>query len=253
MTVKDFLFSVYTRLFRMYAKIHNQVPPSLKLNYAHDGLYTIHNADFMKELSFKHAYERAKETGSWGGLNIEWRVHICLWLASQGARLEGDFVECGTNRGGTATAILTYLADDRNFQKKTFYCFDTFAGLPEKYSSDKERKNTLGQYSDCFADVQKHFSDFPQVKLIKGAIPETLDHFVPGKIAFLHIDMNSVIPEIAAVRHFWPYLVSGAYMLLDDFAWDVCNEQREAFIDFARTQKVEILWLPTGQGLIQKP
>jgi len=249
--IKNFLLYLHNKLF--YICIKYQVPTSLKLNYVHDGLYTTHNADFLNDVRFKHAYEKARNTRSWGGADIEWRVHVCLWLAVQAARLEGDFVECGTNRGGTATAILTYLSDDKNFQKKTFYCFDTFAGLPEKYSSEIERKNTLGQYSDCFKEVQKHFSDFPQVKIIKGPIPETLDCFTPGKIAFLHIDMNSVIPEIAAARHFWPYLVSGAYMLLDDFAWAVCNEQREAFIDFARTQKVEILWLPTGQGLIQKP
>jgi O-methyltransferase len=238
---------------RVYSKVYKQVPPSLKLNYSRDGLYTIHNVDFINDSRFKHAYERAKDTGSWGSANIEWRVHVCLWLASQGTRLDGDFIECGTNRGGTATAILTYLAEDPNFQKKIFYCFDTFEGLSEKYSSEAERKNTLGHYRDCFADVQRHFSNYPQVKLIKGAIPDTLDNFIPGQIAFLHIDMNSAIPEISAARYFWPYLVSGAYMLLDDFAWEVCKEQREVFIDFAKAHNIEILWLPTGQGLIQKP
>lgn len=249
--IKNLFLYFYDRLFRICVK--EQMPAFQRLNYSHDGLFTIHNADFMNDVRFKHAYKKGRDTGSWGGLDIEWRVHICLWLASQATRLEGDFVECGTNRGGTATAILTYLENNPNFQRKTFYCFDTFAGLPEKYSSEKERENTRGQYSNCFEYVQKHFSNFPQVKLIQGAIPETLDHFPPGKIAFLHIDMNSVIPEIAAARYFWPYLVSGAYMLIDDFAWEVCKEQREAFIDFARAQKVEILWLPTGQGLIQKP
>ena len=70
----------------------------------------------MNDSRFKQAYEKAKETESWGGADIEWRIHVCLWVAAQGARLEGDFVECGTNRGGTATAIMTYLADDPNFR-----------------------------------------------------------------------------------------------------------------------------------------
>ena len=244
---------VLARVLRALLKIDDQVPLSLRFNYARDGLFTIHNTDFMNDLRFRQAYGKAKETGSWGGADIEWRVHVCLWLASQGAKLDGDFVECGTNRGGTATAILTYLAENQNFQKKTFYCLDTFEGLSAKYSSEAEIKNTSGHYKDCFPEVQKHFSNYPRVKLIQGVIPDVLDHFTPGKIAFLHIDLNSTIPEIAAAKYFWPHLVSGSYMLLDDFAWEVCREQREAFIDFAKTKQVEILWLPTGQGLIQKP
>ncbi|CAG0963091.1 8-demethyl-8-(2, 3-dimethoxy-alpha-L-rhamnosyl)-tetracenomycin-C 4'-O-methyltransferase [Methylophilaceae bacterium] len=243
----------YTRLLGGYRKLFSQMPTKLKLNYSQDGLYTIHNTSFIEDSKFKHAYDMAKATGSWGGADVEWRVHISLWLSLQAARLEGDFVECGTNRGGIATAILTYLAESANFQSKTFYCFDTFEGLSKKYSSVSEYENTLGHYSDCFADVQKHFAKYPQVKLIKGAIPETLVDFKCSKVAFIHIDMNCAIPEIAAAEFFWPYLVSGGYMLLDDFAWEACGEQRQAFVEFAKKHQIEILWIPTGQGLIQKP
>lgn len=246
MNYKNFLCSIYSR-------IRKWISPLYGLNYAHDGLWTIHNTDFMNSPKFTVAYLAGKATSSWGGADIQWRVHLSLWLCVQSARLEGDFVECGTNRGGMATSILTYLADKAEFQQKRFYCFDTFEGLSEKYSTQTEYANTLGHYSNCFADVQKHFSRFPQVTLIKGAIPESLEDFQCDKVAFIHIDMNSAVPELAAAEFFWPHLVSGAYMLLDDFAWEACKSQREAFIEFARKHQVEILWLPTGQGLIQKP
>jgi O-methyltransferase len=240
-------------LLRIYNKVFKTQKSELNLNYSNDGLFTVHNADFMYNTAFKVAYTAAKATNSWGDANIEWRVHVGLWVALQAARLEGDFVECGTNRGGMATAILTYLAGNNNFQKKKFYCFDTFQGLSEKYSTAEEYQHMVGQYSDCFSEVKTHFDQFPQVTLIKGVVPETLSQFNPAKIAFLHIDMNSAIPEIAAAEFFWPQLVSGAYMLLDDFAWEACKNQRDTFIEFAKQNKVEILWLPTGQGLIQKP
>lgn len=240
-------------LLRIYTKVFNRLLPKVELSYSRDGLYTIHNADFMDNSAFKTAYAEGKATNSWGAANIEWRVHVGLWLAAQAARLEGDFVECGTNRGGMASAILVYLAKNANFQSKKFFCFDTFQGLSENYSTAEEYQQVAGHYSDCYAEVKAHFDQFPQVTLIKGAIPETLNQFKLTKIAFLHIDMNSAVPEIAAAEYFWPQLVSGAYMLLDDFAWEVCKDQRDAFIDFAKQNNVEVLWLPTGQGLIQKP
>lgn len=224
-----------------------------KFTYARDGLHTYHNADFINNPRFSEAYNKGKQTGSWGKSNIEWRVHVCLWLTSQAVKLDGDFVECGTNLGGMATSILEYHKQDINFQKKRFFCFDTFNGLSEKYASSQEISNTSDSYFDCFELVQKHFSQYPQVTLVRGAVPDTLKEFTGENLAFIHIDMNSAIPEIAAAEYFWPYLVEGGYMLLDDFAWQICKAQRDVFIQFAQRHQIEILWLPTGQGLIQKP
>jgi len=69
----------------------------------------------------------------------------------------------------------------------------------------------------------------------------------------LHIDMNCTLPEIAAAEYFWDRLVSGAAMLLDDYGHGGHEEQKYAFDGFAKRKGVEILSLPTGQGLIIKP
>lgn len=91
------------------------------------------------------------------------------------------------------------------------------------------------------------------MKFIKGAIPETLPQVDSDKIAYLHIDMNCVEPEIAAVEYFWDKLVSGAIVVLDDYGHAGHEEQRYAFNDFVKRKNVPILCLPTGQGLIIKP
>jgi hypothetical protein len=213
----------------------------------------VHNTDFLTLPRFQNAYRSGKLTGSWGTVDLEWRVHVCVWLAKQAARLDGDFVECGTNRGGTATAVLEYLADDPHFEGKRFICFDTFEGLSSSHSSTSELAHYDGLYQDCFADVLLHFERYPQVELVRGPIPDTLHEYPCTPIAFIHIDLNSAAPEAAAAEFFWPHLVPGAYMLLDDFAWQASVGQREMFKEFAAARDVEILWLPTGQGLIQKP
>ncbi|MCX6466256.1 MAG: alpha/beta hydrolase, partial [Pseudonocardiales bacterium] len=60
------------------------------------------------------------------------------FVAAFAARLRGDFVECGVNWGFLSSAIMHYLDWDRH--GKTFYLFDTFAGLDPKIVSETERR-----------------------------------------------------------------------------------------------------------------
>lgn len=76
---------------------------------------------------------------------------------------------------------------------------------------------------------------------------------VSSKIAYLYIDMNYVIPEIAAAEYFWDKLVPGAAIMIDDYGHAGHEEQKCAFGDFAKRKNVLLLCLPTGQGLIIKP
>ena len=57
-----------------------------------------------------------------------------------------------------------------------------------------------------------------------------------------------------AAEHFWPRLVSGAVIVLDDYGYsDDYLRQKRAFDAFAGKNGVQVLLLPTGQGLIFKP
>ncbi len=66
--------------------------------YNQDGLATRHNADFMRDPRFLEAYRAGLENAP-AGTQLEWRVHVALWCATQALRLEGDFVECGVHTG----------------------------------------------------------------------------------------------------------------------------------------------------------
>jgi hypothetical protein len=70
------------------------------LTYNQDGLATVHNCDFLNDPLFQEAYRLGEQTGSWSNPRIHWRVHVLCWAADIASRLEGDFVECGVNRGG---------------------------------------------------------------------------------------------------------------------------------------------------------
>lgn len=189
------------------------------LTYNQDGLASRHNCDFINDVHFANAYAAGKSTGSWGGSEVHWRAHVICWAAQKGMSIEGDFVECGVNKGGLASVVLNYTELYKTTRK--FYLLDTYNGLVERYLSEEEKKQgvTAGGYEECFDAVKRTFSDFPNVVLVKGAVPETLIEVKANKIAFLSIDMNCVVPEIAAAEYFWNRLSSGAIIVLDDYGW----------------------------------
>lgn len=234
-------------------KIKKTLKPKPKITYNQDGLITVHNNSFMIEPDFIKAESAGAATGSWA--NIHWRVHTILWAATHCKNIEGDFVECGTNKGGYAKAICEYL--DFATVNKLFYLLDTFEGLDltqltaeEKAAGKKEYFETA--YTDCYEQVKKTFSSQSNVKLIKGAVPGTLSQVASEKIAFLSIDMNNVTPEIAALDYFWDKLSKGGMIVLDDYAYVTYEFQYRAHNKWAKQKGVSILSLPTGQGLIVK-
>ena len=221
--------------------------------YCQDGLTSVHNIDHLKDELFVQSYELAKKRGGVG--NIEYRAYIACWAAKKGVSLEGDFVECGVNKGTFSRTIINYVGFE-NLNKK-FYLLDTFAGFDYRYVSEKERATVAHEerYNkrDIYEYVKETFQEFPNVEIIRGPVPDTLPRVKSDKVSYLSIDMNCTQPEMAAAEFFWDKLVSGAVIVLDDYAWPSHIEQRQAFNEFAKRKKVQVLALPTGQGLIFKP
>lgn len=224
-----------------------------------DGLASVHNHDFMRDPVYVEAYKRGIQAV---GTDYKWywRVHVGLWAATVGAHLDGDFVECGTNKGFLASSIMQKLNWDR--LGKTFWLMDTFAGLDARYVTEQEvalgalERNKKHMEDGFFAigveSVRANFSEWKNVEIVVGSIPETLPTVRSEKIAFMHIDMNCAPPEIAALRWFWPRLSTGAPVLLDDYAYKGFETQKAAMDALGKELNFEVLSLPTGQGLIIK-
>jgi hypothetical protein len=227
--------------------------------YDQDGLRSIHNHDFMTEPSFCKAYERGCRAAS--DYKWHWRVHIGLWAAFTGSKLAGDFVECGVNRGFLSSAIMEFL--DWDSLNRTFYLLDTFEGLDLRHVSQEDcqydaiKRNEshlkTGFYIRGVESVEANFSQWKNIRIIKGSIPETLNQVATRNVAYLHLDMNCSPPEVAAMNFFWDRLLPGAVVLLDDYAYRGYESQKHAMDAFAEERHVLIVSLPTGQGLLMKP
>lgn len=233
--VVRYLYDIYLMLFRR--------------TFFGGRMATCHNADFQKEDRFKAAFARAMERGN---LGYAWNTKLACWAAQQALKLEGDFVECGTNRGSLNAAILEYVDWLSQKNDRRFYMFDTFSGLVDSMVSDADMGAYNYRYVPCYEETRDYFAKYPGVTLVQGVVPESLSTVKIDKVAYLSIDMNCAAPEKAALEYFWPRLVSGGVILLDDYGWRGYENQKRVHDDFARSVGHEVLPLPTGQGLIIK-
>jgi hypothetical protein len=236
-------------------------PFSMNCDYRGDGFGTKgKSTKFLEDDRFASAwdataYEIKRMTGE-KAPDVRWRAHIALWAAQNGLSREGDFVECGVHTGIFSGVICRAL--DWSKQDRHFWLFDTWSGVPvtglnsdeaavaKSYNKDYHRR-------DIFDDVQKAFKSFPNCSLVRGELPGTLEKADIKKIAYLSVDLNNATYEKACIDALWPKLVSGAIVVLDDYAFTKCRLQQDMWDEFARSHSVSVASLPTGQGIILKP
>ena len=222
--------------------------------YAQDNLITLQKSvGFFQDKQFlaaftQHAHRLQEKS-------LGWRLHTLTWAAKHCLEVPGDFIECGVYRGFSFAVVTTYVGFEN--VDKTLYLYDTFEGIPEEYNSEN-RSNAVyekenAQYKDAiYKHVQKKFEKYPNVKLVKGIVPDTFKEACPEKIAFLHIDMNSSKSEIAALEVLFDKVTPGGMIVFDDYGWSGYMKQKIAEDAFIKERDHDILELPTGQGLLIK-
>lgn len=231
-----------------------------KPDWAGDGIAVRgRNLGFMVDNKFQEAVAFA-EDGNVEGWNkagvvpkIHWRIHTCIWAATNGLNLEGDFVECGVHTGILSMALCHYL--DFSKVNKKIYLFDTYEGIPIEGLEGEEKNFSSkmnGLYSDVYELAKRNFSQFPNAVLVKGVLPDSLNNVEITKIAYLSIDLNNAKYEKEVIEVLWNKLVAGALIVLDDYAFNGHEAQYKMWNDFASSKNKMVLTLPTGQGVLQK-
>ena len=249
---------VFDRVLRELIKPHHQSV------FWGDRLLTLDKSvGFRDEISFDAALKQADSST---GANqyaspdgVSWRYHTLIWSARSCLALPGDFVECGVYRGDMTWMITENV--DLAGAGKNFYIYDTFSGLDAKYSSKDDFPEAPEFYSfanreysatDIEEYVRQRFKNKSFVIVTKGVVPDILQKISPDRISFLHVDMNSPGPEIAALEILFDRISPGGIVVFDDYGWKLFRKQKEAADRFMASRGHVILELPTGQGLTVK-
>lgn len=197
------------------------------------------NLGFLDDPQFRKAWDAHAKTQSERG--IIWRTHVVVWAARQAARLDGGFIECGCYKGTTARIV----ADAVDLGGRDFYLYDLF-----------EHETSMAHHAmpehgpELFAYVQGRFVEDPNIRVIRGYVPESFSQGVPDRIAFAHIDMNNAPAEIAALDAIEHRLLPGAMIVLDDFGAIPYRPQHVEETKWFAERGRFVLELPTSQGLV---
>lgn len=148
--------------------------------------------------------------------------------------VEGDFVECGVWRGGSAMLIAMCLGM-KNVNDRKIFLYDTFSGMtkPGEYDVDllgnkainrfqKEStgRNTSSWSNASCAEVKDNIckTNFPieNVVFVEGEVENTIPGIVPKQISLLRLDTDWYKSTKHELTHLYPLLSNNGVLILDD-------------------------------------
>lgn len=169
--------------------------------------------------------------------------------------LDGDVVECGVWRGGSAKLLREEIVRSRTGKK--LYLFDSFEGMAA-VNSEQDRHN-VGDFQDTSLEHVQSFvagrsGDDPKgVALFrKGWIPDTFVGLEKLKICFAHIDLDLYQSILDALEFIYPRLPSQGVIVFDDYGFASCPGARRAVDEFFTDKPETPFVLDTAQAIIIK-
>ncbi len=165
-------------------------------------------------------------------------------------KIEGDIVECGVFRGGSAMMIAYSMMHFETLEKKKLWLYDTFDGManPSKFDTNilnqnaivelnknkkSENKKDIWAYS-TLDYVKQNMSrtgiNLNNVIYVKGLVEETLLNKHPKKISLLRLDTDFYESTKAELEKLYPCLQEGGVIIIDDYGhWKGCKKAVDEF------------------------
>lgn len=154
---------------------------------------------------------------------------LCRHLRRQA--IDGDIVQCGVWKGGSATVMAHATKANRHL-----WLYDSFEQtLPTPTPKDRRKpKRFVDKLKASPDDVYEVMSlvgiSRSRYTIRQGWFEDTFKMELPNQVALLHCDCDWYESVILTLETFYPLMPKGGIIVLDDYnAWVGC---REAFFDF---------------------
>lgn len=152
-------------------------------------------------------------------------------LARQAARLDGELIELGVYRGGSAAAVAWTL--ERAGLRRALHLCDTFAGLPAPQEWELHR---VGDFEDTAQEavenaLRRLLPEYP-FEMHAGLFAETLPGLAEKKFCFAHVDADLYESVREACAFVYPRMTRGGFMVFDDYGAPTCPGAKRAVDEF---------------------
>lgn len=166
--------------------------------------------------------------------------------------LPGDLAECGCYVGTAAF----FMAQASKHGK--LYLFDSFQGLSDPDETDKNidvdvMPWSAGDLRTTEATLRSNLSRYDSVVVFPGWIPERFMEVANHQFRVVHVDVDLYQPTRDSLEFFYPRLVKGGVIVMDDYGFKTCPGATRAAEELASANNIQVLHLATGQGVITRP
>lgn len=178
------------------------------------------------------------------GLRRLEHLQVCLEDVIR-EQVPGDVIEAGVWRGGASIFMKAVLESHQQTDRKLWLA-DNFGGFPQadlaQYPQDVEcQYDHIPFLSISEEEVRANFRRYgvldDQVRFLKGHFKKTLPTLKDEQFALLRLDGDMYESTLISLRHLYPRLAVGGYVILDDYG--VLPPCREAVLDYRRQHGIE--------------
>jgi len=168
--------------------------------------------------------------------------------------IEGDFVELGCWKGGTAKLLALIMNWKRS--NKTLHLYDSFEGLPELTSEDEpseEKFFTKGIFEVSQKRLHQTMENICNYTVYPGWFSETIPSKLPDKICYAHLDGDLYSSILESLEGVYPRLSPGAICVIDDYDFEQLPGVNQAVSEFMvdKPERVESMYIGCQHTTIQ--
>jgi hypothetical protein len=99
--------------------------------------------------------------------------------------------------------------------------------------------------------VTEYLSEFKNIQINKGWIPQRFSDVEHNRFCFVHIDVDLYQSTLNSISFFYPRMNAGGIILCDDCGFTSCPGATKAINDFLQNKKEKMISL-SGGGLSYK-
>jgi O-methyltransferase len=147
--------------------------------------------------------------------------------------VDADICEIGVYKGGSARFLCKNTS-------RTVYLIDTFDGLPAPCSNDAHR---LGDFNDTSVEyVKSVLGECVNYEIIKQHFPRgdtsNMDNKM-FKVVHIDVDLYSCVKE--CLEYFYPKMIHGGVIVLDDYNAPTCLGAKKAVDEFISDKPEKVM------------